>query len=282
MTDEASAIPTKRPLFFYGWRIVALGYILNLMTAGVGATGFSVFVKPMGDDLGWSRSSIIAATTASMAAAAIFGHLIGSLLDKRYGARLVTTLGMSVIGLGMIGAGQVREVWQFLLIFFVAGAFGLNAYPALIIPTIVSKWFVRKRGMAISFASMGLSSSGLLISPYAVLLITSLTWRAAWVILGITTLALTVPWCFLFMRSRPEDLGLLPDGDPESACQGPEEKTSREASEEEYPWTIREAIRTRTFWLVLVASSLAMMSFMGVLINFFAFATDPAQGFSDG
>ena len=282
MVEETSEASTKRALFFYGWRIVALGYIINLMTAGIGSSGFSVFVKPMGDDLGWSRSSIVAASTLNIAAAAVFGHLLGSLLDKKYGARLITTSGMFMIGLAMIVAGQVREEWQFLLIFFIAGAFGLHAFPALIVPTIVSKWFVRRRGMALSFVSMGLSSSGILISPYTYFLISKFGWRTAWPVLGVTTWVLAVPWCFLFMRSRPEDIGLCPDGDLETTSQSEGEADLNAEAKDEYPWTIREAVRTTSFWLILASSTMALMAFMAVLINFFAFATDPTTGFTEG
>ncbi|MFQ5875193.1 MAG: MFS transporter [Dehalococcoidia bacterium] len=291
---RVGASSTKRSAFFYGWRIVVLGYILNLMTAGVGSSGFSVFVKPMGDDLGWNRSSVVAATALSMIAAAVFGHLIGAQLDKRHGARLVTTSGIFVIGLAMIATGYVNEIWQFLLIFFVAGAFGLHAYPMLIVPTIVSKWFVRKRGMAISFASMGLPSTGLLIVPYVNFLISSFDWRTAWKVLGFTTWGLALPWCFLFMKGRPEDMGLQPDGASQPAVESPENDFPQQGPKhalilprgkdeaDEYPWTIREATRTRAFWLVLLASSLGMMSFLAVLINFFAFVTDEAKGFTSG
>ncbi len=272
----------RRRAIFYGWRIVFLGYLLNMLTAGASSTGFSVFVKPMGNDLGWNRSSILAAAALGMVAAAVFGHLLGTQLDKKHGPRVITTFGMFVIGLALIAVGQVREVWQFLALFFVAGAFGLYAYPALITPTIVSKWFVRRRGMAISFASMGMPSSGIMIAPYVNFLISRVGWRTAWPILGLTTWALTVPWCFMFMRRRPEDIGLRPDGDPEPVSLGLNETPSDNAIQDEYPWTIRQAVRTRSFWLILTSSSLGMMAFLGVLLNFFAFVTDPPKGFTDG
>ncbi len=280
MADEAVAETSKRSAFYYGWRIVVLGYVLNLTTAGVGSSGFSVFVKPMADDLGWSRSSIVAAASLAMIAAAIFGHYIGTLLDERYGARLVTGVGSFVIGLMMIAAGQVQAIWQFLGVFFVAGIFGLQAFPAFIVPTIVSKWFVRKRGMALSFASMGLPSSGMLIAPYTNFLISSFDWRTAWTILGFTIWAVATPWCLLFMRSSPEDIGLRPDGDSNSLSDLEGDGHSLRAQAKDYPWTMREAIRTRAFWLILAANSLAMMAFLAILINFFAYATDDAQGFS--
>ena len=269
--------------FFYGWRIVALGYVINLMSAGIGSSGFSVIVKPMGDDLDWNRSWVVAGATLGMLAAAVFGHYVGSLLDKRHGARVVTTLGTFVIGLAMIGVGQVREIWQFLLLFFIAGMFGLYSFPILVVPTMVSKWFIRKRGMAISFASMGLPSSGLLISPYTNLLVSSLSWRAAWTVLGLTMWALVTPWVFLFMRRTPEDLNLRPDGASNPAATGGLIGASpRRGWEDEYPWTIREATRTRAFWLILLGTSLGFMSFLAVLINFFAYATDSDHGFTSG
>ena len=281
MPQEPTPPSGRRRAIFYGWRIVLLGYLLNMFTAGASSSGFSIFVKPMGDDLGWNRSSIIAATTLGMIAAAVFGHLIGTQLDKKHGPRVITTFGMFVIGLTLIGVGQVREVWQFLALFFVAGAFGMYSYPALITPTIVSKWFVRRRGMAISFASMGLPSSGMMIAPYVNFLISRVGWRTAWSVLGLTTWALTVPWCFMFMRRRPEDIGLRPDGDPEPGSLGPDETPSDRSIRDEYPWTMRQAVRTRSFWLILTSSSLGMMAFLAVLLNLFAFLTDPSKGFSD-
>lgn len=253
-----------------------------MFTAGASSSGFSVFVKVMGDDLGWNRSSIIAAATLGMVAAAIFGHLLGTQLDKKHGSRVITTFGMFVIGLALIAVGQVTEVWQLLALFFVAGAFGIYAYPALITPTIVSKWFVRRRGMAISFASMGMPSSGIMIAPYVNFLISRVGWRNAWPILGLTTWAMTVPWCFIFMRRRPEDIGLRPDGDPEPVSLNPDVTPSYGSIRDEYPWTRHQAVRTRSFWLILASSSLGMMAFLGILLNFFAYVTDPPKGFTDG
>ena len=276
-------LPSKLPragrlTFFYGWRIVALGYLLNLMTAGLSSSTFSVFVKPMGDDLGWSRSSTILATTTGTIAAAVFGHFLGTVLDKRHGARIVTTGGMLTIGVCAILFGFVQETWHLYGLFFIGGAVGLYAYPVFLTPTIVSKWFVRRRGMAISLASMGLPSSGFLLTPYANLLIAHLGWRDAWMVLGITALVVTVPLCALFMRRRPEDIGLHTDNDdPNSRLRSGE---SAPVMHDEYPWTIRQAIATRSFWLILISSSVGMMSFMGILINFFAFATDSAVGFT--
>ena len=269
-----------RLTFFYGWRIVALGLLLNLMTAGLSSSAFSVFVKPMGDDLGWSRASIVLAVTIATLAAAVSGHFLGLALDKRHGARLLTTGGMLTIGISTIFIGQVRESWHLYSLFFIAGAVGLAAYPGLITPTIVSKWFVRRRGMAISFASMGLPSSGFILSPYANLLIDQLGWRDAWIVLGLTALAVTVPACALFMRRRPEDIGLRPDGDDPAAQRNTGEMMP--VVPDEHSWTIPQAIRTRAFWLMLISSSLGMFCFIGVLINFFAFASDASIGFTSG
>ena len=270
--------PAGRLTFFYGWRIVALGYLLNLMTAGLSSSTFSVFVKPMGDDLGWSRSSTILATTTGTVAAAVFGHFLGTVLDKRHGARLLTTGGMITIGVCAILFGFVQETWHLYGLFFIGGAVGLYAYPGLLTPTIVSKWFVRRRGMAISLASMGLPSSGILLSPYANLLIAHLGWRDAWMVLGITALVVTVPLCALFMRRRPEDIGLRTDNDEPASRLRSGELTP--VLPDEHSWTIRQAIATRSFWLILISSSLGMMCFMGILINFFAFATDTDAGFT--
>ena len=275
----ASKLPLAgRLTFFYGWRIIALGFLLNLMTAGLSSSAFSVFVSPMGNDLGWSRSAIVLATTIGTLAAAVSGHFLGQALDKRQGARILTTGGLIIIGVSTILIGRIQETWHLYGLFLVGGAVGLSAYPGLITPTIVSKWFVRRRGMAISFASMGLPSSGFILSPYANFLINEVGWRDAWTYLGITALALTVPWTALFMRRRPEDIGLRPDGDdPADRARAGE---MMPVVPDEHSWTIRQAIDTRAFWLILISSSLGMFCFIGVLINFFASVTDPGVGFT--
>lgn len=277
------SIASKLPLagrltFFYGWRIIALGFLLNLMTAGLSSSAFSVFVSPMGDDLGWSRSTIVLSTTIGTLAGAVSGHFLGLALDKKHGARLLSTGGMLVIGVSTILIGQVQESWHLFGLFFIGGAVGLSAYPGLITPTIVSKWFVRRRGMAISFASMGLPSSGFILSPYANFLINEVGWRQAWTVLGVTALALTVPWTALFMRRRPEDIGLRPDGDDPAARRASGEMMP--VVTDEHSWTLRQAVATRAFWLILISSSLGMFCFIGVLINFFASVTDAEVGFT--
>ena len=97
-------------------------------------------------------------------------------------------------------------------------------------------------------------------------------------VLGITALVVTVPLCALYMRRRPEDIGLRTDNDEPAARLRSGELAP--VLPDEHSWTIRQAVATRSFWLILISSSLGMMCFMGILINFFAFATDTDAGFT--
>ncbi|MFQ5873980.1 MAG: MFS transporter [Dehalococcoidia bacterium] len=278
MAEQALAV-RKRQAPFYGWWIVAVGFANNFCAAGFGGYAFSVLIKPMSDDLalGWSRTELVLGVTLSAIVSTGTGPLLGPLIDRKHGARIIMVFGGLAGGLGLSLLSQADRLWQYYLLFGVLSAFMLNTPIGLVVPTVVSKWFIRRRGRALIISTMGRPLSGMVLLPLTQVLVSGLGWRTTWLILGIGVAALVVPANGLLMRRMPEDMGLVPDGDDSEEAK--EELSEPGAATKEVSWTLTSAMRTLPFWLIIVATNLGMAGLAGVLINQVAYLK---EGFSDG
>jgi MFS family permease len=151
--------------------------------------------------------------------------------------------------------------------------------------TTVSNWFILKRGRALAITTMGAAISALVVIPFTQFFVINISWQAAWVMLGLMTWILLALPSAIFIRRRPEDMGLLPDGGLiEEFSQKKKKKTdvgkTVELSGIEVNWTTKEAMQTRAFWFVLVSQILTTFGVMGVWLHMIASFTD--QGISPG
>lgn len=247
---------------FYGWAIVAALFVINV---GIHATAnfvFGLYVIPMGQELGISRSTVGWVLTVRLLAGGVSSYFIGRLLDLR-GPRLVIAVSGLVAGLAVMGLGFISTVWQFLLLFAIVGLTGISAPGNLHTSVPVAKWFVRQRGRAMAIATSGLAIGGTIMSVVTDWLITEFGWRTAWTVSGALVILVIVPLALLVLRRQPEDMGLLPDGDvapPPGA--GP-----RPAALRERIWTVREAMRTPVFYVLVAAFMLVGFATGGFLVH---------------
>ncbi len=233
--------------FFYGWVIVATLFVVNFATMATGTLNFGLFVLPMGEELNMSRGFIGWSQTTRMLAGGISGFFLGRLLD-RHGARVLIAAATVTTAACMIGLVYVQNAWQFLLLFSVMGLIGLSAPGGLLTSVPVAKWFVQQRGKALAIATMGLGVGGIAFMPITQLLIDQVGWRNSWMVLAIISVTLALPLTVLFLRRQPEDMGLIPDGRPPDLS-----STSRRVPKsEEVQWTASQALRTRTFWRLIL------------------------------
>ena len=232
--------------FFYGWVIVVTLFLVNFATMATGTLNFGLFVIPMGEDLEMSRGFIGWSQTTRMLAGGVSGFILGRLLD-RHGARLLIAVASITTGACMIGLFFVQNSWQFLGLFTLMGFIGLSAPGGLLTSVPVAKWFVRHRGRALAIATTGLGMGGIAFMPITQLFIDGGGWRHAWLMLAVISMALTLPLALIFLRKQPEDLGLLPDGGARKA-----RNPQREPLRDEAQWTAGQAMRTRTFWRLIV------------------------------
>jgi MFS family permease len=269
---------TRERKFFYGWTIVAIGFLAHIASAFSISSTLSVFLKPLSSDLGISRGVFSLIRSGEIIISSVAAPLIGSLLD-RHGGKWLMAAGGVISAAGFIFLGQARDFWQFLLFRWLLISPGDALMGQMVVNVSISRWFVRMRGRALALASMGHGLAKVAMPLFAASLILNLGWRAAWAIFGVLTLLLVVGPAFL-MKRRPEDMGLLPDGGTgapvEDKTLGRKAARYRAASSAnaDVPWSRAEALRTPAFWLIVTTFGVASVGVTGLNLHVFAFVSD--------
>ena len=261
--------------FFYGWIIVLITFSTSMITAGIGGYGLSFFVIPMSETLGISRTEFAGIAVFRLALLPVV-PLLGMMVDKKHGPRVMLVVGSLLAGIALMLTAGVNSLWQFYLIHGVIfGMATMTMGGQLVGPSVVSKWFIRMRGRAMAIGTMGISAGGVMIAPLAGWLVGAFGWRAAWVVLGLVLILVVAPMAAIFMRRSPEDVGMRPDGD-----EAPGGAANPHIQRTEHSWTLRQALRSRTLWLLLAVESLASVSLLPVLFHQVAYVQD--KGFTVG
>ena len=266
--------PTRR--LFYGWWIVGASFLVLLITVGIGLYAPPVFLVPLQNHFGWSRAAIAGGSALGALTAGIMGPLVGVWID-RYGSRRVMTVGALVMASGFGLMSMIRSIWQ-LYALNVIGAIGISCAAWIPNQTLISNWFTRKRGMAMGITLAGIGFGGLAVPPLAGFLIAEFGWRVAYAVLGSLALLIVVGVTLAVVRSRPADLGLLPDGEPVSPEMRPGDPIDGAGEVAELPGlNLSEAVKTGAFWLLSLGHVLWTFGSMSLIGHIPAFLTD--QGF---
>ncbi|PKB75664.1 MAG: hypothetical protein BZY85_08050 [SAR202 cluster bacterium MP-SAtl-SRR3965592-G1] len=259
--------------FFYGWTILfAAGSSMVVRNATASLT-LAVFIFPMSEDLGWSRTLIAGAASLGGLVATVASPLVGWALD-RYGARTILTVSVLILGLSTVSLAWATVPIAFYL------AYGLGrvifASPLNIGPSVVvSRWFVRRRGRATGILFLSHSLGMITFPLIAGLVIKYRGWEDAWAVLGVLVWILALGPVSMLVRQSPESVGLLPDGDPP---QQTDEGKEAAAAVEEPNWTLREAARTPTLWLLAMATGSLFLLQSGTNIHQGAYFLDQGLG----
>jgi MFS family permease len=275
--ETAAKTPTKRPRFFYGWVLVVVTIADGAFSSGAGVWGFSVFVQPMGDELGWSRAAIYGALTVRSLASGCLAPFIGPLQDTKRGPRILAVSTTLTLTLSLFAMFWVSDIIVFYILFGCLGALASFGSSDMMMTAVLPKWFIRKRGRALATGSIGTAMGPLFFPLLVSLLIAMFDWRGAWLALGVITLAIMGPLSLL-VRTRPEDMGLLPDGGPEEPPTGSKPGRTRtrraDLAPTEHDFTRREVVRTRTFWLLALAFSMGTLGTGGFFSNWLPYFRD--------
>lgn len=261
--------------FYYGWYIVGVAFVSSMMSSGITAYSMGVFLKPMTEELGWSRTDISLGQTLTTFVTGLLGVAIGRRMDAR-GGRALMVGGAMIGGTGFIALGHVHELWQYYLVRSGLVALGSIGMGNLVVNVALSNWFVRRRGRAIAFGVMGTSVAALVLPTMADRMIDAWGWRNAWAAIGVAVWVTVIPTSLIAMRRRPEDFGLRPDGDGAPADGAP--VSARVASD--VRWTRRAAARTRTLWMLIATFGLASTGMGALLLHLIPYMTD--EGFTRG
>jgi MFS family permease len=258
---------------FYGWWIVAASFLILLVTVGIGLYAPPVFLVPLENHFGWSRAAITGGGGLAALVAGMTSPFAGALIH-RYGARKVMTAGALVMGCAFGSIGLIQSLWHLYALNVIA-ALGIACVAWIPNQTLISNWFDRKRGLAMGITLAGIGFGGFAMASLAGILIVQIGWRLAFVSLGCLVLLLVVTVVLVVVRSRPADLGLLPDGDPVDP-QSPLMAESGEA-QEAMGLDLSESIRTSAFWILSAVHLLWTFGSMSIVGHLAAFLSD--QGF---
>lgn len=254
---------------FYGNYLVVVTFIFLVIFNGCGVFSFSLFVKPLEEALGWGRGQMMAGFTLFYFMVGLGSPVAGRFVD-RYGARPVIPVGAALMGLGFLLVSRMSELYLFYLGYVIIGT-GAAAIGPVPCSAVVSNWFKRKRGTALGLMAAGIGAGGVVVAPFAGFMLSHFDWRTAYLSLGILAMVVTIPLSLLFVRTRPSEMGLYPDGDRAPAGV-PEDATRRGGALEGR--TLKQAMRTRTFWLIAASFCGYTFASMGVLQSTVPFLED--------
>jgi MFS family permease len=254
--------------FFYGWAILGVAG-LGIFAGGPGQSHtFSVFVGPIGRDLGLSNAEIASAYGLATLGAALCLPTMGRLVD-RYGTRRMSVVVFCLLGLACMLFGAAAGVLSLSLGFAALRFLGQGSV-MLNCANLVAQWFSRRRGFALSLMVLGFGASMAVHPPLGQWLVAEIGWRKAWLVLGLLTWLIMLPPIVLLLYDKPEDRGLHPDGDRAAA-------EAAAASAQSLPGlALREALRTPTFYIV--AAGWCAIAMLVTTLHFYQVSILRAQG----
>jgi OFA family oxalate/formate antiporter-like MFS transporter len=238
-----------RGRLYYGWFIVGVVLSGGIPRTGLNGSFFGIFLKPMSAEFGWTRTEMNLAVTIGTVAAAAMGVYLGRVLD-RFGPRGMMAGAFALLAASYFGLALVSTLVSFYVVYATGRSMMQSATGHQLLYATVSKWFVRRRAMAISTATLGGYIGGIALAPLIQWVIDHHGWREAWLVFGVLTVVMAVVPAVLLLRRLPEDLGLLPDGDGRLGDAAGAEGAKPLASVTGI--TQKRALRTVPFWLLTV------------------------------
>lgn len=265
----------SRTGIFFGWWVVFVSAALIFLTGGTFFYGFSVLFNPIVNEFGWSRAAVSFAFSLRSEVGGIAAPVVGFLVD-RVGPRRLMVFGVVAVAVGFILLSRVESLWGFYGSVVVI-AIGMSASVGPVGMVAVAHWFRRRRGRAMAVMAMGAGFSGVMVVILAGL-ISAFGWRDALLIIAVAQLVVCVPLA-LSVRNRPEDLGLLPDGDVDD--RPPQEAVAAPGLAELEGTTVRQALRSSAFWHIALAVGLGNLGAVAIIVHQVPFFTD-SVGLSQG
>lgn len=274
--DRPKAKSTSK--FYYGWIIVAVVALANFSNSAETFPVLGVFLGPMTQEFGWSRTVFTGAMTIGTLLGGLIALGIGPMVD-RYGPRWIIVAGGLVMGGTFILMGLLHTLWQYYSLQAISRMVAMGVM-GLTTSVILPKWFIAKRGRALALSSLG-GRAGNTITPLLAQLIIGIGgWRISLAIIGFITVLLSVIPAALFLRRRPEDMGLLPDGaTTESLARDKAAAVkSGKAKGPEISLTVNQVVRQPSFYFLVTAFALSFLYMAALNLHMIPYFTD--QGLS--
>jgi MFS family permease len=259
-------MPIKPSRLFYGWRMIAVASTLRVLGGGLYYYGFSVFFLPLSQDLGLNRAATSLVFSLARAQGAFEGPVAGYFMD-RFGPRPLMITAIIMTTMGHMLLSNVHSYLALLLVYM--GVVSLSFHAGFMdAPMVIANtWFIRKRAMAMAIVSASIGIGGFLLTPLLATAIHTWGWRRAAFGSGIVFLAVGLPLA-LFVRRSPESMGLRPDGDPLPISRDVRATTKDDGRQEEVNFTVAQALRTSSFWLLTVGTGLRIVALSALNVHY--------------
>ena len=244
---------SKPPGFSYGWIVVGAGAMMTCVAFGA-MLSLAVFLQPISENMGWSRSGVSAAVTIDFLCMGLAAFFWGALSD-RFGTRIVVLAGSVLLGTGLVAASQSTTLWQFQLSFGVLIGIAAGSFYAPMV-AVASAWIEHHRGLAVALVSAGMGVAPLTVAPSASWLITTYDWRIAMLVIGIASWTLLIPASLLV---RPA---------PQAAAPA----TTGGTGAPEVQWTAAQAFRTPQFITLALAHFACCAAHSGPIFHMVSYA----------
>ncbi|MGH2543682.1 MAG: MFS transporter, partial [Ardenticatenaceae bacterium] len=253
--------------FDYSWVILTVGFVVLFFNSGT-RFAFGLVLRPMTDDLDLSRSSLSLAATTFFIVSALAIPIVGRLLD-RYSLRFVLASSalISAVGIGFMGA--VTAQWQVFALYGLVYGIGNSGTSIAPVGVMISRWFSRRRGIANSAAISGNAIGQLIIIMLLACFLTSLTWRGAFIALGVATFVFVIPLILLAVHEHPAPQA------PVRQASGADEMPETLLSE---GGGLRQLFASRQLWMLVGIYTICGFQDFLVATHIVAFAEDQGVG----
>jgi MFS family permease len=257
---------------YYGWCIVCATFGILFVCAGIGFSTLTVFLKFIEHDMSWDRSILSMAGGLSALSAGFCAPFAGYVID-RFGPRTAMIPGALTLSASFFLLGSIEAIYQLYILFLGVGL-GMAATTILPSQTLIARWFEKKRGRAMGIISVAIGLGGVIWFPLATRLVEEFGWRSAYRILGVVIAFASLPLIFFVIRSSPAEMGLAVDGETDVSDDGVLSIDEDAVAEEKAGYTLREALRTPSLWLIACATFFITVPSSGFGLHILAFLTD--------
>ena len=254
---------------YYGWIIVGIIFLSSFASAVQLNPTLSVFIKPITNEFDWNRSDLAGAVTIGTIIGGIVASFVGPILD-RFGPRWILSFSFLFLGTLVILLGQVEALWHFYIITICTRVL-IQGFINITCQTVVARWFLKLRGRAMAMANMGQRFGTGVIPYFTQSIVINQDWRSAARSIGILTWILTLIPTTMWLKRKPQDMGLLPDGKLLNNTDLDEENN---INNYEISYTLKDALKNRTFFILGGIATIASFVATGVNFNMIPYLTD--------
>ena len=265
--ERTANINNRENSYFYGYNIVAAGFVIQMVTIGAMFT-FGIFFKQFQAEFGWSRALVSGASSLAFLTMGLVGIVAGRLND-RIGPKLVMVGSGISLGLGYLLMSRIQSPWQLYLLYGLLVGIGFSTHDVITLST-VARWFDKRRGMMSGIVKIGTGAGQLWIPLVATALIAVYGWRNAYLVIGAISLVILVAVA-LVLRRDPREIDQFPDGQSANPGGNSVGTLNKDVS-------LKVAVRTMQFRVLCFAEFTAFFCLFTMIVHVVPHATDMGLG----